>query len=62
MLNQIALLKHFCDTIWEYDPVTERIYVYHDTMLPNSAGQWVDYRPLFEEHLDKYVYWEDAAI
>lgn len=62
MLNQVELFKHFCDTIWEYDPNTANIYIYHDTMVPEEAGRWMDYRLIYQEHMDKYVYREDIDI
>lgn len=62
MLDQIVLLKHFCDTLWEYDPVTEQVYVYHDNMLIELCGKWNDYRTLYQEHLDYFVYREDIEI
>lgn len=62
MLNQVALLKHFCDTLWKYDPVSGRVYVYHDIMMPELCGQWVDYLSLYQEHLEQYVCKEDVDI
>lgn len=62
MLNQVSLLKHFCDTLWEYDPAEERVYIYHDTMVPELCGQWVAYRALYEDHLKRFVYREDVGI
>ena len=62
MLNQIALLKHFCDTICEYDPETERIYFYHDAITPRLCGQWDDYRTLYELYLNRYVCKADADV
>lgn len=62
MLNQVALLKHFCDTLWKYDPASGKVYVYHDVMLPELCGQWVDYLTLYQEHLERYVYKEDINI
>lgn len=62
MLNQVALLKHFCDTLWEYDPVKERVYIYHEILEPELCWQWVDYHSVYQEHLEKHVYWEDKNI
>lgn len=62
MLNQVALLKHFCDTLWEYDPAKESVYIYHETLKPELCWQWIDYRPLYQEHLENYIYWEDENI
>lgn len=62
MLNQVALLKHFCDTLWEYDPVKEKVYIYHETLKPELCWEWMDYRPLYQEHLENYVYCEDKTI
>lgn len=62
MLNQVALLKHFCDTLWEYDPEKERVYIYHEALMPELCWQWIDYPPLYRKHLEKYVYWEDKNI
>lgn len=62
MLNQIALLKHFFDTLWEYDPQTNQVYIYHDMILPDFCDQRIDYPFLYQMHLEQYVYWEDRAL
>ena len=62
MLSQVELFKHFCDTIWEYDPQNVNIYIYHDTMVPEECGRWMEYRSLYQEHMEKYVYREDLDI
>lgn len=62
MLNQIALLKHFFDTLWEYDPQKNQVYIYHDVRLPDFCDQRIDYPILYQMHLEQYVYWEDIAL
>lgn len=62
MLKQVALLKHFCDTVWEYDVCKNQIYIYYDTMFPELCGKWVDYNKMYQQHLTDYVYREDIAI
>ena len=62
MLKQITLLKHFCDSLWEYDPETERVYIYHDCALPELCGQWMDYHALYQKHLEHFIYREDLGI
>lgn len=62
MLSQVELFKHFCDTIWEYDPKTGKVYIYHDTMVPEERGCWIEYRPLYEKHREKFVYPNDLDI
>ncbi len=62
MLSQVELFKHFCDTIWEYDPQNEKVYIYHDTMVPEESGRWMEYGPLYQEHREKFVYPKDLDI
>lgn len=63
MLSQIELFKHFCDAIWEYDPRNGKVYIYHDTMVSEEeSGCWIDYRSLYEEHREKFVYPKDLEI
>lgn len=61
MLNKIALFKHFFDALWEYDPQTKRLFMYHDRMLTDACNQWVDYKEIYTEHLNHFVYWEDIG-
>lgn len=62
MLSQIELFKHFCDTIWEYDPKNGKVYIYHDTMVPEESGSWSKYSLIYLEHTEKFVYPEDLKI
>lgn len=62
MLKQITLLKHFCDALWEYDPETAQVYIYHDCALPELCGKWMDYSALYQKHQEQFVYQEDIGI
>lgn len=62
MLNPIAMLKHFCDELWEYDLHNEQIYIHYDKVFPEICDQWTDAEILFKKYQQQCVCQEDEII
>lgn len=62
MLNQIAMLKHFCEALWEYDPQKEQLYIHYDKIFPEICDQWMESGILFKKYQQQYVCKEDMVI
>lgn len=62
MLNQIAMLKHFCEALWEYDPQKEQLYIHYDKIFPEICDQWMESGILFKKYQQQYVCKEDGVI
>lgn len=62
MLKIPALLKNFCDAVWEYDAVSNEVYVYYDGMTPELCGCWTSYDVVSQMYRENYVYPSDQSI
>lgn len=62
MLDQIAFLKHFCSTLWEYSPDTRQVKIYHDDLFPELCDRQIDYPEFYRLHLEHYIHREDCGI
>lgn len=54
-----ALLKHYCDAIWEYDAKIQKIYIHHDVMFPDMENAWHDTADLFRFYSDGCLFGAD---
>ncbi len=57
-----ALIKNFCDALWEYDSRTNQVYIYHDNMTPELCGRRIEYDYLYDLYRKNHVYQADANI
>lgn len=62
MVNGIGLLRQFCDTVWEYDIESGKVYFHHDSVTPDMVGDWHAYDTVYETYRNLYVYREDREI
>ena len=62
MLQEFKLLKKFCNTLWEYNPKNNQLYIHHDIMFPDLENAWHEYTPIYQEHTDTYIDHEDLQI
>ena len=62
MIKIPAMIKAFCDALWEYDAKTDQVYIYHDNMTPHLCDQWIDYESIYTLYVKQYVCKSDIDI
>ncbi len=62
MIKIPAMIKAFCDALWEYNDKTDQVYIYHDNMTPHLCGQWMDYEEIYNLYVEQYVCRSDISI
>ena len=62
MLKRIALLRQFCDTVWEYQGDSNQLYIYYDSVTPEFCDTCQPYEEVYELYRKEYVYSEDVSI
>ena len=55
-----ALLRHYCDSIWEYDAELKKIHILYDTMFPDMENAWYDTYALFNFYNDSCLFGADV--
>ncbi len=64
LLKKIAVsraLRHYCSTIWEYDRVTEKVFVHHDALLPQTVGKRFSLEELSDRYKSRYLFEGDFS-
>lgn len=49
------ILKHCCDTAWEYNSDSGKIYVHYDVLYPNMVGKSYSPEEVRDIFLKKYL-------
>ena len=62
MLKRIALLRQFCDTVWEYQGNSNQLYIYYDGVTPELCDTCQPYEKIYELYRKEFVYSEDIPI
>ena len=62
MLKRIALLRQFCDTVWEYQGDSNQLYIYYDGVTPGFCDTCQPYDKVYQLYQKEYVYSEDISI
>ena len=62
MISGIGLLRQFCDTVWEYNAETNKVYFHHDSIMPNMSGEWHPYEDIYAVYRKMFVYREDMDL
>lgn len=50
-----SVLHHYMDACWEYQPDTNQVLVYHDSLTPEFSGVPKDFDLLSDHYLENYV-------
>ena len=55
------VLKKHCDTVWEYDARTDKMFIHHDRMFPDMQGKQYTTKEL-DELYSKILFKADCAV
>ena len=61
ILDVVRALRHYCSTIWEYDRVTEKVFVHHDVLLPQTVGKRFSLEELSDRYKSRYLFEGDFS-
>lgn len=62
MSREMALIKRFCNTVWEYDASVNQIYIHRSHREPEACDSWRSYEEYYLRYRDTYIRKEDADI
>lgn len=57
-----ALVKKFCDALWEYDAEANEVYIYHDKITPDLCERWIPYETIYRLYREEFVWAKDIVI
>ena len=61
ILDVVRALRHYCSTIWEYDRVTEKVFVHYDVLLPQTVGKRFSLEELSDRYKSRYLFEGDFS-